>query len=85
MWPINSEICALDKHHQIIFSPSYNKSVEPFDLIHSIVWGLVPVSNVSGTRWFFSFIDNCTQVTWLLLMKNKLEVPQLFVQFYQMV
>ncbi|RDY01626.1 hypothetical protein CR513_15024, partial [Mucuna pruriens] len=43
------------------FSPNNNKSLKPFDLIHSYVWE--PASNsISGTKWFVSFIDDCTRV-----------------------
>ncbi|RDX97962.1 hypothetical protein CR513_19196, partial [Mucuna pruriens] len=37
------DICQFSKHHRATFSPSNNKSLEPFDLIHSDVWG--PASN----------------------------------------
>ncbi|RDY12087.1 hypothetical protein CR513_03164, partial [Mucuna pruriens] len=42
------------RHHRATFSPCNNKSIEPFDLIHSDVWG--PASNsISGAKWFVSF------------------------------
>ncbi|RDX62546.1 hypothetical protein CR513_59109, partial [Mucuna pruriens] len=56
------DICQFSKYHRATFSPSNNKSLEPFDLIHSDVWG--PASNsISGVKWFVSFIDDCTHVT----------------------
>ena len=79
------DVCEFAKNHHATFSLSSNKSIEPFDLIHSDVWGPAPISNISGTKWFVSFIDDCTHVTWLFLMKEKSEVFQLFVQFYRMV
>ncbi|RDX68041.1 Copia protein, partial [Mucuna pruriens] len=33
------DICQFLKHYHATFSPSNNKSLEPFDLIHSNVWG----------------------------------------------
>ncbi|RDX93331.1 hypothetical protein CR513_24415, partial [Mucuna pruriens] len=33
------DVCQFSKHHCAIFSPSNNKSLEPFNLIHYDVWG----------------------------------------------
>ncbi|RDY09226.1 hypothetical protein CR513_06435, partial [Mucuna pruriens] len=78
------DICQFSKHHRATFSPSNNKSLEPFDLIYSNVWG--PTSNsIGGAKWFVSFIDDCTCVTWIFLMKHKSEVCQIFVDFFRFV
>ncbi|RDX70558.1 hypothetical protein CR513_50187, partial [Mucuna pruriens] len=78
------DIFQFSKHHRATFSPGNNKSLEPFDLIHSDVWG--PASNsISGAKWFVSFIDDCTCVTWIFLMKHKYEVCQIFVDFFRLV
>ncbi|RDX65444.1 hypothetical protein CR513_55899, partial [Mucuna pruriens] len=59
-------------------------NLEPFDLIHSDVWG--PTSNfISGAKWFVSFIDDCIRVTWIFLMKHKYEVCQIFVDFFRLI
>ena len=79
------DICQFSKHHRATFPSSLTKSAEPFDLIHSDVWGPAPITNISGARWFVSFIDDCTRVTWIFLMKDKSEVSQLFIQFYNMI
>ncbi|RDY02079.1 hypothetical protein CR513_14517, partial [Mucuna pruriens] len=50
-------IYQFSKHHCATFSPSNNKSLEPFDLIHSDVWG--PASNfISRAKWFVSLHSN---------------------------
>ncbi|RDX71652.1 hypothetical protein CR513_48974, partial [Mucuna pruriens] len=78
------DICQFSKHHRATFSPSNNKSLEPFDLIHSDVWG--PASNsILGAKWFVAFIDDCTYLTWIFLMKHKYEVCQIFVNFFCLV
>ena len=43
------------------------------------------IPNISGAKRFVSFIDDCTRVTWIFLMKDKSEVFHLFVNFYKMV
>ena len=79
------DVCQFSKHHRSTFLPSNNKCAQPFDLVHSDVWGPSSVSNVSGAKWFVTFIDDCTRITWVFLMKDKSEVFQLFVNFFHMV
>ena len=62
-----------------------NKSMIPFDLIHSDVWGPSLVTTSSGHRWFVIFVDDCTQMTWLYLLKHKDEVFAIFQSFHTMV
>ena len=47
--------------------------------------GTYSVANISGAKWFVSFIDDCSRVTWIFFMKDKAEVAQLFQNFYRMV
>ena len=62
-----------------------NKSTVPFAIIHSDVWGPAPISTPLGARWFVTFIDDYTRMTWISLLKNKGEVCATFQQFYKMV
>ena len=68
------EVCQFAKHHRVSFPWSDNKSLHPFSLIHTDVWGPSKIPNITGARWFISFIDDCTRVTWLFLMKYKSDV-----------
>jgi len=43
------------------------------------------VHNITGTRWFVSFVDDHTRLTWLFLMKEKSEVSQIFQNFHAMI
>lgn len=47
-------------------------------LIHYDVWGPTPILVSSGIRWFVIFVDDCSRMTWLYLMKNKSEVAEFF-------
>jgi transposase InsO family protein len=60
-------------------------STFPFYLVHTDVWGPSNVPNISGTRWFVTFIDDCTRVTWVYLLKQKSEVSSVFLQYFSMV
>ena len=54
-------------------------------VIHSNVWGPSKISTLGGSCWFVTFIDDCTRMTWLCLMKSKGEVNLLFQKFHKMV
>ena len=54
-------------------------------VIHMDVWGLVNTASLSGARWFISFIDDHTCMTWICLMKSNDEVSSLFQQFHRMI
>ncbi|RVW62884.1 Retrovirus-related Pol polyprotein from transposon RE1 [Vitis vinifera] len=66
-------------------SVNFEKSPFPFMVIHSDVWGPSKVPTLSGSRWFVTFIDDCTRMTWLCLMKTKDEVNLLFQNFHKMI
>ncbi|KAH9689179.1 retrovirus-related pol polyprotein from transposon RE1 [Citrus sinensis] len=56
----------------------------PFMVVHSDVWGPSKVSTIGGARWFVTFIDDCSRMTWIFLMKSKDEVNSLFQRFHKM-
>ncbi|KAH9675580.1 retrovirus-related pol polyprotein from transposon RE1 [Citrus sinensis] len=57
----------------------------PFMVVHSDVWGPSKVSTIGGARRFVSFIDDCSRMTLIFLMKSKGEVNSLFQRFHKMV
>jgi hypothetical protein len=77
--------CILAKSHRVSYPVSMNKSTISFALIHSDVWGPSPITTAFGHRWFVIFIDDCTRMTWLYLLKNKDEVFIVFKSFHIMV
>ena len=82
---LHCDICEFAKHKRVSFFPSNNKSLFPFHLMHSDVWGPSRVTNLSGARWFVTFIDDCTRVTWVFLMKQKSDVVHIFPTFHNMI
>jgi hypothetical protein len=74
--------CILAKSHRVSYPVSMNKNAIPFALIHSNVWGPSPVTTSSGHRWFVIFVDDCTRMTWLYLLKHKDEVFGVFKSFH---
>jgi len=79
------EICQLAKHTRASFpAKPYNES-SPFSLVHSDVWGPSRIRNITGTRWFITFIDDHTRVCWVYLFKEKSEVAKIFQSFHAMI
>ncbi|KAF5478513.1 hypothetical protein F2P56_005065 [Juglans regia] len=79
------ETCILAKSHCASYPISLKKCETPFTLIHSDVWGPAPILVSSGVRWFVIFVDDCTRMTWLYVMKNKNEVFGIFRSFQNMI
>ena len=79
------DVYELAKSHHALFPLTLNKSPVPFMIIHSDVWGPSKFATLDGSRWFVTFIDDCTKMTWVCLMKSKSEVNLLFQNFHKMV
>ena len=77
--------CEFAKHKRTSFLKSNTKTLNPFSLIHNDIWGPTTVPNISGAKWFVSFIDDCTRVSWVYLLKNKSDVSTIFPNFYNMI
>lgn len=79
---LNCESCQFGKHHHVSYPPRVNKrSAHHFDLVHSDVWGPCPVDSKLGFRYFVTFVDDYSRVTWLYLMKSRSELFSIFVSF----
>ena len=56
----------------VSFPISNKRSLHPYELIHSDIWGPSTIPNILGSRWFVSLIDDYTRVTWIYLLKQNL-------------
>ena len=79
------DVCELAKHKRVSFPISNERSSIPFYLIHSDIWGPSTIPNVSGSWWFVSFIDDCTRVSWIFLLKQKSDVSSVLPNFHNMI
>ncbi|CAH9100796.1 unnamed protein product [Cuscuta europaea] len=79
------DVCELAKQSHVSISRSNTISCSPFDIIHSDVWGPTPIANISGARWYVTFIDDCTRFMWVFLVKNKSEVSSIIPIFCNMI
>ena len=79
------ENCTLAKQswsHQSIQSYKPSKS---FHLIHSDIWGPFKHPNISGSRWFITFINFHSRVCWVYLLKEKSEASNIFKRFHKFI
>ena len=79
------DVCEFAKHKRVSFPVSNKKTSIPFHLVHTDIWGPSIVPSVTGSKWFVSFIDDCTRVTWVFLLKHKSDVMTILPNFHAMV
>ncbi|KAI0493314.1 hypothetical protein KFK09_027591 [Dendrobium nobile] len=77
----NCNSCKMAKSHRLHKPPSQTTSTSPFFLVHSDVWGPFPVVSPTGFRYYVSFIDDFTKVTWIFPLVYKSEVFTKFLDF----
>ena len=79
---LNHESCQYAKLHRVHLSPKVNKRASaPFELVHSDVWGPCPVLSSIGFKYFVTFVDDFSHVTWLYLMKSRSKLFSHFSAF----
>jgi hypothetical protein len=79
------DACELGNHTRSIYPSIVLRSCEPFILIHSDVWGPCSVTFVNGAKWFVTFIDCYTCMTWIYIFMHKNEVLKCFQDFHKLV
>lgn len=83
---LKCDACELAKHTRVLIPISiHNTSTSPFHIIHSDVWGPSRISSLSGYKWYVTFIDCYSRVTWVYLIHSKKEVFSCFQMFHQMI
>ena len=53
----------------------------PFELVYYDVWGSCPVLSSTVFKYFVTFVDDFSHVTWLYLMKSLFELFSYFSAF----
>jgi len=89
LWPqfqnipsLDCESCQFAKHHRSSTKPRVNKRVESiFELVHSDVWGPCPIVSKTGHKYFVTFVDDFSRMTWIYFMKSRSEVFTHFCAF----
>ena len=79
------EICHLSKFTRLPFNSSISRASKLFEMVHSDVWGPAPLESFDGYRYYVTFVDDFSRVTWLYLLKFKSEVMDAFKNFHNLV
>ena len=58
-----------------------DKQTIPGTLTHSDVWGPIDVESIGGSKYFITFIDDCTRRCTVEFMKHKSEAPEKLKQY----
>jgi len=53
--------------------------------VHSDIWGPAPTPTMGGAQYFLLFIDDYSRFTWIYMMKNRHELPQIYINFAKMI
>jgi transposase InsO family protein len=77
--------CLEGKFSKLPFPQHVNKSVIPFETIHTDLWGPAPCTSVDGYRYYTIFVDECTRYCWIFPLVNKSDLFSTFVLFYSFV
>ena len=79
---LNRESCQYAKLHCMHLSLRVNKRASvPIELVHSNVWGPCLVMSPIGFKYFITFVDDFSRVTWLYRIKSHSELFSHFSAF----
>uniref|UniRef100_A0A2N9FBM1 Integrase catalytic domain-containing protein n=1 Tax=Fagus sylvatica TaxID=28930 RepID=A0A2N9FBM1_FAGSY len=79
----NCETCELSKHHRATFKLRNDEPcLHPFELVHSDVWGPARTTGLCGARYFVTFIDDHSRLTWVYVLKDRSQLSATFQSFY---
>ena len=79
------EICHLSKSTRLAFPISKSRATLPFEIVHSDVWGPASLESFDGYKFYVTFIDDFTRITFVYLLKFKHEVFKCFEDFHKLV
>lgn len=74
--------CKLGKSKTLPFPIHISNATQPFDLIHSDVWGMSPVVSHANYKYFVTFIDDYSRFTWIYFLRSKADVFSVFKIFH---
>jgi len=80
---LECKACHLSKHHLSSFLRCVEScQLQFFELIHADIWGSSRFKSPKRFQHFVIFIDDCSRMTWLYLMKERSEFSHVLFTFY---
>ncbi|CAM8966871.1 unnamed protein product [Rhodiola kirilowii] len=77
--------CPLAKQTKLPFSLSTHNTSEPFEMIHSDVWGPFHVPSISNAKYFLTVVDDYTRTVWTFLMQHKSETTDVVINLFHLI
>lgn len=74
--------CKLGKSKILPFPIHQSNVNQPFDMIHSDLWGISPVISHANYKYFITFIDDYSRFTWVYFLRSKDEAFSAFKFFH---
>ncbi|XP_062541494.1 uncharacterized protein LOC134209531 [Armigeres subalbatus] len=73
--------CVEGKHQRSPFKSSGSKAREVLEVIHSDVCGAMEKPSLGGNKYFVTFIDDASRMTFVYFLKSKKDVFEAFKEF----
>ena len=71
--------------HRLPLSKHEISSTSILQIVHTDVWGPVPLTSLFGYNFYVVFIDDYTRFTWFFLLKQKNDLFAVFKHFKNLV
>lgn len=57
------------------------RATQKLELVHTDVGGPLKISSLNGSKYYITFIDDCTRFYWIYFLKSKSDVTGIFWEF----
>ena len=75
------ETCSQGKHQRKSFKHKGTRANEVLNLVHSDLCGPMETPSIGKCKYFLTFIDDCSRMTFLYFLQSKTEVIECFVHW----
>jgi len=65
---LNCIPCKLGKSKILPFPTHQSNVTQPFEIVHSDVWGMAPIMSHAHYKYFVTFIDDYSRSTWVYIL-----------------
>jgi hypothetical protein len=79
------EHCISGKQNWVSFPYRATRQKGIMELIHSYVFGIVPIPSLGGSLYCVSFVDDFSRKTWIYFLRKKLDVFERLKEFNSLI
>jgi len=77
--------CLLGKQARFPFKGGVSRICQKLELVHTDVCGPMSEPSLNGSRYFITFTDDLTRMSWIYFLRAKTEVADAFMKFKALV